>query len=364
MKTVGFAVAFTVLVAASLGAQTQSGSTRESLKRSTLTPPPGPACTSVTRPGTPTADQRRSARALAQRAQEAAILGDAAASLARLREANTLDPTDPDLAYQLARAYESANAGADAAREYCRFIALAPNAPEANEARERARALAPTRPDPNFTAASSAFNLGLSAYDRGQLIQAETHFGTAIASHSTWAEAYYNRAVVRSELGDRSGAIDDFDHYLQLRPDAPDHFTVVARVAALRQPLLSPGQALSLGLVIPGGGQFYARRPVRGFLSLVGVAGGIAAALYEKTDFVSVDTTFTGPFGTTYPGTVKHSQKQRPYVVPGAAAAAGILLLSAFDAFTYTRELSAGARRLSVSVAPSAGAVVARISLR
>jgi len=347
-----------------LAAQTQSGAPRESLKQSTLSAPQAPVCTTVTRPGAPTAEQRRSARDLAQRGQEAAILGDAAGALAQFRQAASLDPTDPDLAYQLARAYETAGAGADAAREYCRFLALAPNAPEASEARERARTLAPPRPDPSFVEATRAFNLGVTAYERGQLVQAETHFTSAIARHSTWAEAYYDRAVVRVATGDRFGAVDDFNHYLQLRPEAPDRLDVVARIGTLRQPVLSPGQALSLGLVIPGGGQFYARRPVRGVLSLVGVTGAIAAAFYQKTNVVTVDTTFTGPFGTTYPGTVKHSEKQRPYLVPGALAATGILFLSAFDAFKYTQELRAGPRRVALSLAPAGGALVARVSLR
>lgn len=358
------ALAASLVLAASVGAQTQSGSPRESLKQSTLTAPPAPVCTSVVHPGTPTAEQRRSARQLAQRGQEAAILGDATTALSQFRQAVALDPSDPDLAYQLARAYESAGAGADAASEYCRFLALAPNAPEANEARERARTLAPQRPDPSFVAASTAFKLGMTAYERGKLVEAETHFTAAIANHSTWAEAYYDRAVVRAANGDRYGSVDDFNHYLQLRPEAPDRLTIVARMESLRQPVLSPGQALSLGLVIPGGGQFYARRPVRGVLSLVGVLGSIGAALYEKTNVTSRDTIFTDPFGRHYPGVVKHTERQRPYVVPGVLAATGILFLSAYDAFEYTQELSAGQRRVSVTLAPTGGGAVARVTVR
>ena len=354
----------TALLATSLAAQTQSGAPREALKQSTLTPPPAAVCAPMTHPRAPTAEQRRSARALAQRGQEAAILGDAATALSQLRQATALDPSDPDLAYQLARAYESAGAAADAGKEYCRFLALAPSAPEANDARERAQTLTPQRPDPAFVAASSAFRLGLDAYQRGQYVEAETHFTTAIENHSTWAEAYYDRAVVREATGDRFGAVDDFNHYLQLRPESPDRMTVVARMETLRQPVLSPGQALSLGLVIPGGGQFYAHRPVRGVLSLVGVTGAIAAALYQKTNVTTVDTTFSGPFGTTYPGTVKHSQKERPYLVPGVLSATGILFLSALDAFKYTQELRAGPRRVSVSFEPMPGALAARISVR
>ena len=193
------ALGIAIVLGSPLAAQTQSGTPRATLKQSTLTPAPAPACASVSRPASPTPEQRRSARQMAQRGQEAAILGDSVTALAQLRQATALDPSDPDLAYQLARAYEAAGAGADAAKEFCRFLALAPNAPEANEARERARTLTPQRPDPSYVAATSAFNLGVAAYGKGQLVQAETHFSTAIASHSTWAEAYYDRAVVRAE---------------------------------------------------------------------------------------------------------------------------------------------------------------------
>jgi len=354
-----------MLAAFPLAAQVQSGGPRESLKQSTLTAPPAPACASSTaRPNAPTPEQRRAARQLAQRGQEASILGDSVGALGQLRQAATLDPTDPDLAYQLARAYETAGAGADAAKEYCRFLTLAPTAPEATEARERARILSPPRPDPTIVAATSAFNLGVNAYNNGQLVQAEVHFSTAIQNHSSWADAYYDRAIVRAATGDKDGAVDDYTRYLGLRPDAPDRAQILSRIDALRRPGLSPGQALSLGLVIPGGGQFYVRRPVRGVLSLVGFGAGLAAALQQKTSVVTIDTTFSGPFGTTYPGTVKHVRKERPYLVPGAAVAGGILLVSAFDAFAYSHSLKAGPRRVSVSIGPAAGALAARVSLR
>src|SRR5262249_44959148 len=62
----------------------------------------------VTQASSPTEVQRRDARDMAQRARQSAILGDASASLSQLRGAAGLDPTDPNLAYELARAYESA----------------------------------------------------------------------------------------------------------------------------------------------------------------------------------------------------------------------------------------------------------------
>jgi hypothetical protein len=81
-----------------------------------------PVCDPVPAPSSVTADAHRKARDIAQNGRQAAILGDSAAALAQLREASTIDPTDSDLAYELARAYESSGAAANAAKEYCRFL--------------------------------------------------------------------------------------------------------------------------------------------------------------------------------------------------------------------------------------------------
>ena len=122
-------------------------------------------------PTTPTDAQRRRARDLAQNGRQAAILGDSAAAFAQMREASQLDPTDADLAYQLARAYETAGAPGNAVKEYCRFLAIAPNAPEAGEARSRVAALAPPTFSTGPTVASTLFDAGVAAFDRKQFVR-------------------------------------------------------------------------------------------------------------------------------------------------------------------------------------------------
>src|SRR5262245_16530513 len=82
---------------------------KEPLKQSPIAVRPRTAASaSVEQSASPTEAQRRDARDLAQRARQSAILGDAPAELSQLRDAAGLDPTDPSLAYGLARAYESA----------------------------------------------------------------------------------------------------------------------------------------------------------------------------------------------------------------------------------------------------------------
>ena len=219
-------------------ARAQAGK-NDALKR---TPPPAPtrpACAPVPTPPTPTDAQRRRARDLAQNGRQAAILGDSAAAFAQMREASQLDPTDGDLAYQLARAYETAGSSANAAKEYCRFLAIAPNAPEAGEARSRVATLAPPNLSAGPTVASALFDAGVAAYERKQLAEAEAKFGAAITAEPTWADSYYDRALVRIAQGDPRRAQTDFEEYLRLKPQAPDRAQVVARIETLRQRPLS-----------------------------------------------------------------------------------------------------------------------------
>src|SRR4051812_1904650 len=98
-----------VTVALPVGARAQSAST-DGLKRVAPPTPTRPACAPVETPTAPTDAQRKQARDLARNGRQAAMLGDSAAAFAQMREASKLDPTDADLAYQLARAYETAGA--------------------------------------------------------------------------------------------------------------------------------------------------------------------------------------------------------------------------------------------------------------
>lgn len=98
------------------------------------------ACPRTAPPHAPTADQRRAARDLAARAQEAAIVSNDSTARDLYERAARLDPTDPAIAYALARSYESAR-DARAIGEYCRFLALQPAAPEAADVRRRVAAL-------------------------------------------------------------------------------------------------------------------------------------------------------------------------------------------------------------------------------
>ena len=229
---------------------------------------------------TPTAAQRRAARALAERGQQSAILGDRSAAREQLRQAAVLDPSDPELAYQLARAHDAAGANVDAAAEYCRFLSLSPSAPEAAEARERIVVLAPAPP-------------------------------------------------ITSTLGAR----------------------------------LSPSRALSLGLVLPGAGQFYTGRPVAGALSLGAAVAAVGCGLHQSNELTPVQETALDPFGNPYTYTATRRTSSRPCLVPGLAAAGIIAVTSALEASRYARHANEE-RRVAVDLVPDHASLALRVTVR
>jgi tetratricopeptide (TPR) repeat protein len=350
---------FLALVPAAAHAQAKT----DGLKRVPPPAPTRPACAPLPAPKTPTDAQRRRARDLAQNGQQAAILGDTAAAFAQMREASSLDPTNADLAYQLARAYETAGAGANAAKEYCRFLAIAPNAPEASEARGRISVLAPPAQVSGPTVASTLFTAAVAAYDRKQFPEAEAKFAAAINADPTWADSYYDRAFIRAAQGNQQQALNDFEEYLRLKPQAVDRVQVVARIESLRQRPPSPGQALGLGLVLPGAGQFYTRRPLFGALFLAGTSAAVGFGIQSQTSTKPVQRTAKDPFGNEYTFTTTQRTSDRPNLVPGVAVAGALMVAGAVEAYVYAQRSNADARRMSMSITPNLNGVTARVTL-
>jgi Flp pilus assembly protein TadD len=322
-----------------------------------------PACDPVPAPTAVTADARRQARDVAQKGRQAAILGDSAAALAQLKEASTIDPTDSDLAYELARAYESSGSGANAAKEYCRFLALAPTAPEAGEARKRVAALAPLTQSAAPSPAIAILNDGIASFEHGKAVEAEAKFAEAIKVEPTWADAYYDRAIARATIGDNQQAATDFEEYLRLRPTADDRSEVVARIETLRRRPPSAGQALGLGLIIPGGGEFYMRRPLRGALALVATSAAVGWALQTSASNKTVEQTGTDPFGNPYTYTTTQRTSDQPYLIPGLMVGGAIAIATAIDAYRFAKQSSEPGRRLSMIAVPTRDGFAARVSL-
>src|SRR6187402_2846659 len=114
--------------------------------------------------------------------QEAAIVGDHRRARDVFLDAARLSPGDERIAYQLGRAYEELAEKPNAIREYCRFLALAPNASDAADVRTRIIALTASpsgAPSPGDQAAST-FRLAVTHLDQRRWREASDAFGRVI----------------------------------------------------------------------------------------------------------------------------------------------------------------------------------------
>jgi Tfp pilus assembly protein PilF len=241
--------------------------------------PQGP-CTATPRPpanGEPSAEARR----FTALGHEAALAGDQRSARDLFMQAAALAPDDERVAYHLARAYEELGETPQAVREYCRYLSLAPAAPDTGEVRARLTRLAPSaasEPSP----ARARFDSAVGAYERRQYAAASDGFASVITLAPDAPEPYYNRALALSARGDRAGAAADFQRYLEHSPNASDRLAVQS---AIRRLMISPKSvpaAFALGLVVPGGGQFYTGHKWRGALVLA-LAGGAFAYSQRQT---------------------------------------------------------------------------------
>jgi tetratricopeptide (TPR) repeat protein len=165
---------------------------------------------------------------------------------------------------------------------------------------------------------------------RRDLAGAERAFTAAVTTAPSWADAYYNRALVLEADNQPERAILDFRRYLQLRPTASDSTDVARRIIILSR---TPVDALTRGLIAPGLGQFYTGRPAIGAAVLAGVIGSTALALSQST---SVEKrTFTDPLGGRYTDNV--TVTKRPHLTAGLAAAGAIWFVGAMEASLHAR---------------------------
>ncbi|MGI8547057.1 MAG: hypothetical protein ACR2M1_06945 [Gemmatimonadaceae bacterium] len=232
------------------------------------------SCAVVARPTPPTDAQRRSARDLAARAQEASIVEDNATARNLYERAEKLDATDPTTAYALARAYETAR-DPRALGEYCRYLALSPNGSETADVRQRISSLS-------------------------------------------------------AEIAARNAAVQA---------------AAVAAVAASTSPPRPPPvpiKAFGFGLLFPGAGQYYSRRPGAGFFFTAAAAGAVFYALQSKTVTTTMNNTAFDPNGKQYQYQTTSQHSDRPNAATGFGIAAATSLLGAVEASLQARAASFG----------------------
>jgi tetratricopeptide (TPR) repeat protein len=122
---------------------------------------------------------------------------------------------------------------------------------------------------------------------------------------------------------------------LQAAADSAAAKTEEAAPGPARTRRKNPGQALAMGLIVPGLGQMYAGRSGLGLLALAGAGGAIAAGYLTQRVDVSCGSV---PSNNSCPaGDVLGEATKRPYLAPAVAAAAGITLLAAIDGMLAAR---------------------------
>jgi len=297
-------------------------------------PPPG-----LTASHNDTPDVRR----LVALGHEAAIVGDHRQARDVFLDAARLSPGDERIAYQLGRAYEELGERPNAIREYCRFLALAPQASDAPDVRTRIAALAaPSGTSAAADPVGTAFRAGVTHLDQRRWREAADAFGRVIQALPRAAEAYYDRGLALAALDQRDAAARDFEQYLALRPAAEDQSPVRAQIDALRRPTWSTGTALVTGLLLPGLGQVYTSRPWIG----VGVAALAGTSLYfalsSRREQEIRDYTVEIPGFPPIPNIDTVQVTRHPYYAAGLAAFTTLTIGAAFEAARYARNSRTG----------------------
>jgi tetratricopeptide (TPR) repeat protein len=285
------------------------------------------------------ADLRRDRAAAADllaRADEAALLGDPDEATALLRQAADLDPGSAEVAYRLARSLEDSRDAEGAVAEYCRFLVLESTGSRAEDVIERLGGLTESSPIEADARAQAAFADGLARAEASDLAGAEAAFTTVVAVAPRWADPWYNRALVRAQQGDASGARSDLEHYLDLRPGASDAGVVEARIAAAGPPVSAPlpgrlpqATPFVANALVPGLGQFRTRRWLIGTAALGATAGLVVFGVMSERTVVRC---IVVPIGGQCPaGQVAGTEIERPYLAAGLGAAAIVSLLGALE---------------------------------
>lgn len=304
-------------------------------------------------------DVADSTRRLVSVGRDAALQGDHAAARDAFLLAAQLAPTNAQVAYYLGREYEDLGEHPAASKEYCRYLALLPSAPDADEVRGRILRLTPPAEIARSDEARAAFRSGVTLLQQRQLVAADSAFGNVIRALPAASEGYYNRALARAARGERAAAMQDFERYLQLAPGANDQAAIRSAMARLQDRVWDASSVFFQGLIAPGVGQMSTGRPIRGVFILA-VSGGIAAAGLKSKSELQVNQ-YRDPFGNPYTDSVQVTS--RPYLLPAAGALAAVWILSAIEASAFARGSLARARGILASSAHPGGAPPRAVAL-
>ena len=297
------------------------------------------------------ARERDEAAALRREATQAMILGDAERARSFLSGAAALDPTSTSIQLQLGRVLEELEDPEGAVEAYCLALALTPSGSDRSEADEGLRRLVPARENPLAQAARAAFRAGVERFDASEYEEAERHFSRALAESPEWAAAHYNRGLTRLRLDRREAGLLDLTRYLDLSPDAEEASRIRAELGSRSsEPVRSasrrsPAAAMTLGLVMPGMGHFYAGRSWTGTMYLLGAAGSAAAGLlYTEVEVLCL---VDEPSAACPPESIVEERETQPFLEAGLAGAAALTVIGAVHALISTRRQGRQPARVS-----------------
>jgi len=261
------------------------------------------------------------------------------------------------VAYDLARAHEELADTSKAIAEFCRYLTLSPGGREATDVRNRLSRIVPRAESKRSDDVQVAFRLGLALFDDGRFDASTRAFTEVIRNAPAAAEAIYNRGLARAAAGQRADALTDLEQFRAAAPTVDDRVQVARAIERLRRPVYSAGAAFGRGL-LPGFGQFYTGRPVRGVLALLLATGSAGAAFVQKTSTTRV--AYTDPNGVSAPYTL--STTERPYFAAAIGAAVGITVIAAIEAAVFANGTQSGASIIAPrgsSAPPATGFAVA-----
>jgi len=279
----------------------------------------------------PAPQQRDEANKLSAQGEQSALEGDHKSAADFFARASALDPHDGTLAYRLGREKEELGDSATAVHEYCRYLALAPDAGDAKQVSDRILQLLPAPTLHRAEVVATAFQSGLGHYDARDWSGAEDAFTTAITADSALSAPVFDRALARENAHDAAGAIRDYNRYLALDPNAIDADSVRVKIEVYRHSAPSVGKAVALG-ILPGGGQFYTGQPILGVGVLAAAGAGIALAAQSTTVSGLVTKTYSFPFGGTYKSNVPITETQHQNAAAGLGVAAGVTIAGMIEA--------------------------------
>jgi tetratricopeptide (TPR) repeat protein len=303
-------------------------------------------------------EERTEAARIGSNADQALILGDQERARDLLARATEMDPTSPELAYRYARVLDDMGARVQAISHFCKAMVMGEGSDEVGDAERRLADIFEWQKAQLSSEAIEAFQAGLAQADSGDLEAAQASFDRARQEAPDWPDPLFNRGIVRAQLGQIEAAAADLELYLAVRPEAEGSAALSESIDRLRElaSLPLPSRALTYGLLLPGGGQFYTGQKWKGAGLLTASTAALAIALFS--DKVTVKCVGApGPGGECPPDRFIGEEDTKPYLVQGLVAAGAFAVAGALEAFYRSRQVRAREVGALVATEPSEATV-------